>query len=174
MGDTTLWSKIPPVQITTELPPFELGMFKELFNPQNLQENQDETEEMDMIQNEIESQNKKERTLSELSSDRQHKKRQYNQVNKLSDSEDNEDSPPDTDDESPPVDMRRVMNSTTINATQDNNAALNRLGSIKESILETPSGGNHHLNPTNKNFVPETPDNQANKDSSSNGFYHGQ
>ena len=32
-GDSTPWSRIPPVRIDQELPPFQIGLYKELFNP---------------------------------------------------------------------------------------------------------------------------------------------
>ena len=67
-GDRTPWSEIPPVQILQDLPPFEVGLYKDRFNYNNepienvIEDEHIDNQEMKDIENDLIKQNNHSRT----------------------------------------------------------------------------------------------------------------
>ena len=187
-GDQTPWSKIPPVRITAELPPFEVGMYKELFNPQKYTEEVENTEEMDRIQQQLNNQGKRDRSETDNES-RQTKKRQTHQLSES-------DSTPDTDDDEGDPPIEKYLNSTPMDIGTENPQMpkeIQRLKSIRESNVGNPPGRKNmtpnppqiivcetpaqktNEKPTDKNEqIPETPDQETLKQRTNKRTNNGQ
>ena len=169
-GDPTPWSSIPPIIITQPLPSFEVGLYKGLFTPEELDTSQDnshhqEESDMDTIQEEMQRQN-----LTNNKRDRSDDQTSFNlpKVNKQSELSE---SDPESDNENSHHKSNKYLNSTPLNhrihSTENNQnaghpASPKSLSQEPSNVIlahETPAGRKHSIpSTTPMETIPETPE----------------
>ena len=165
-SDNTPWSQVPPFRIETDIPPFEIGMYKELYSPEKHTETPEDIELMDQISQDLQEQNKRDRSDDSPQRDREFKQ-QRKHVLSTSDS----DNQSDEDDPHNQHPKNFYLNSTPIPMdTGATTKGQQHPTTTTNPVPETPA----QTKPQTKQReqVPETPDTKEPQVSKTNGRKH--
>ena len=164
-GDNTPWGKIPPIKINQEMPAFQIGLYKELYQPKSRNdepEKENDDEEMDILENNIREMenNKRERSNNEdeQNCSKYPKASDPLAISNTDDESSAADSESENEDESKKANAKSFLNSTPIPKRNQNETHYPKM----DTIDETPANKKKLVQkPTNKlvQSIPDTPEN---------------